>query len=110
MHYGHRRDVEGYAQCLKNFDDSVPAILNALQDEDILIITADHGNDPTASGTDHTREHIPILVYGKKLKKGINIGTRNSFADIGATISEAFNTQKLVNGISFWENINNASA
>jgi len=108
MHYGHRRDVEGYAQCLEKFDNTVPDILNALEDEDVLIITADHGNDPTASGTDHTREHIPILVYGKTLKKGINIGTRNSFADIGATISEAFNAQKLHNGISFWKTINNA--
>ncbi len=105
MHYGHRRDVEGYAQCLKNFDDRIPDILNALKDEDVLIITADHGNDPTAPGTDHTREYIPILVYGKTLKKGINIGTRNSFADIGATISEAFNAQKLHNGNSFWKKI-----
>ena len=62
-------------------------------------------NDPTASGTDHTREHIPILVYGETLRKGINIGTRNSFSDIGATIGEAFKVQKLSNGASFWKDI-----
>ena len=107
MLYGHRRDVAGYAECLKHFDKHVPDILYALEDKDVLIITADHGNDPTAPGTDHTREHIPILVYGKTLKSGISIGTRNSFADIGATISEAFNTQKLANGTSFWKKITN---
>jgi len=107
MLYGHRRDVEGYARCLKDFDARVPDILKALKDEDVLIITADHGNDPTAKGTDHTREYIPILVYGKTLKQGVNIGTRNSFSDIGKTITDIFKVQDLPNGISFWEYIKN---
>ena len=88
------------------FDARVPEILNALKEEDIVIITADHGNDPTATGTDHTREYIPILIYGKKIKKGINIGTRHSFSDIGSTIAEAFKVKKIANGSSFWKEIN----
>jgi len=72
----------------------------------LLIITADHGNDPTAPGTDHTREYIPILIYGRKLRKGINIGTRDSFSDIGSTIADAFKVKKIANGSSFWKEIN----
>lgn len=106
MHYGHRRDIEGFASCLMEFDARVPEILKALKEEDIVIITADHGNDPTATGTDHTREYIPILIYGKKIKKGINIGTRHSFSDIGSTIAEAFKVKKIANGSSFWKEIN----
>jgi phosphopentomutase len=87
MHFGHRRDVVGYAKCLEEFDACIPRLLNGLKEDDLLIITADHGNDPIWKGTDHTREYIPLLTYGKKVKPGVNIGTRKSFADIAATIA-----------------------
>lgn len=87
MMYGHRRDVLGYAQCLEEFDSYIPEILSTLKDDDLLIITADHGNDPTWTGTDHTREYIPLLVYSRHLVPA-NLGVRNSFADIGATIAD----------------------
>lgn len=86
--YGHRRDSRGYADALIGFDNWLPEIQNNLKEDEILIITADHGNDPTFKGTDHTREYIPILIYGKKVKKNVNIGTRKTFADIAATIEE----------------------
>ena len=88
--YGHRRDVEGYAKALYYFDNRLPEIMNSLNDDDILMITADHGNDPTFKGSDHTREMIPILIYGKNIKKGVNIGVRNTFADIGSSICSLF--------------------
>jgi phosphopentomutase len=93
MLFGHRRDIEGYAKCLMEFDTALPEMLGALQAEDLLIITADHGNDPSAPGTDHTREYIPILNVGKQIRAGANIGVRRSFADIAATIAEALNIQ-----------------
>ena len=86
MLYGHRRDVEGYAKALERFDEQLPDILSLMKDEDILMITADHGCDPTHHGTDHTREHIPLLVAGKPVKGGVDLGVRQSFADIAATI------------------------
>ncbi len=86
--YGHRRDSRGYVDALIEFDNWLPEIQNNLKEDEILIITADHGNDPTFKGTDHTREYIPILIYGKKVKKNVNIGTRKTFADIAATIEE----------------------
>lgn len=86
MVYGHRRDVEGYKDCLEEFDAYLPKIIEKLGCDDLLIITADHGCDPTHRGTDHTREHIPILAYGKKLKNNVNIGIRESFSDIAASI------------------------
>lgn len=88
MLYGHRRDTEGYKNALELFDKWLPEIEKNLRDDEILIITGDHGNDPTYKGTDHTREYIPILVYGKHVKKGANIGVRGSFTDIAATIEE----------------------
>ena len=84
--YGHRRDVQGYADCIMEFDARVPELLAAMKDEDIMIFTADHGNDPTAHGTDHTREHVPMLAFGKPVKEGVDLGTRGSFADIACTI------------------------
>lgn len=90
MLYGHRNDVFGYASALEYFDSKLPCILEKLKDDDILIITADHGCDPTTEGTDHTREYIPLLVIGPKVAKGIDLGTRDSFADIAATIAECF--------------------
>ena len=86
--YGHRRDSRGYVDALIEFDNWLPEIQNNLKEDEILIITADHGNDPTFKGTDPTREYIPILIYGKKIKKNVNIGTRKTFADIAATIEE----------------------
>jgi phosphopentomutase len=100
MLYGHRRDVEGYAKALEYFDERLPEILDALRADDLLIITADHGNDPAHQGSDHTREYTPLLVYGKRANRNVNLGTRESLADIGQTIAENFGFE-LKNGISF---------
>jgi phosphopentomutase len=90
MLYGHRRDTEGYARALEHFDARWPEIENAINDGDLLMITADHGNDPTYPGTDHTREYAPLIVYGKKARRAVNLGTRESLSDIGRTIAENF--------------------
>ncbi len=90
MLYGHRRDTEGFARALEHFDNRLPEIEGAMREDDLMIITADHGNDPTFPGTDHTREYAPLLVYGKNARPGINLGTRGSLADIGQTIAENF--------------------
>ncbi len=90
MLYGHRRDPEGYARALEHFDGRLPEIINALQPNDLMIITADHGNDPTKEGSDHTREYVPLLVFGKSAKAGVDLGTRGSLADIGQTVAENF--------------------
>jgi phosphopentomutase len=100
MHYGHRRDVPGYAQCLEAFDAKLPEIMAKMKEDDILIITADHGNDPTWPGTDHTREYIPILIYGKNITEGKDLGIRNSFVDIAATIADALGMDFETTGIS----------
>lgn len=91
MLYGHRNDAFGYAKALEIFDKFIPDIIKNLNQDDMLIITADHGCDPTTPGTDHTREHIPILVYGKNYCSKVNLGLRNSFSDIGETIADFFN-------------------
>lgn len=98
--YGHRNDVEGYANALKDFDDKLPQIMKAMTSEDVLIINADHGCDPTTSSTDHSREYIPILVYGDQIKS-VNLGIRETFADIGATVCELLGVEKIRNGTSF---------
>ena len=90
MLYGHRRDPEGYASALEHFDSRLPEIFDAMRTDDLLILTADHGNDPTFRGTDHTREFAPLLVYGKSAGPGVDLGTRGSLADIGQTIAENF--------------------
>jgi len=100
MLYGHRRDTEGYAKALEHFDSRLPEIESAMRDDDVMMITADHGNDPTFPGTDHTREYAPLLVYGKTSRPGVNLGTRASLADIGQTIADNFGI-KLVAGTSF---------
>ncbi|HIF14281.1 MAG TPA: phosphopentomutase [Bacteroidetes bacterium] len=105
--YGHRRDVEGYAEALRYFDKRLPEIISVLNDDDILIITADHGNDPTFKGTDHTREMIPILIYGNKIKKGADIGVRNTFADIGTSICSLLDLPSTQYGNSFSDQIIN---
>jgi phosphopentomutase len=104
MLYGHRRDTEGYAKALEVFDARLPDIFKAMGEDDLLILTADHGNDPTQPGSDHTREYVPLLVFGKNAKQGVNLGTRGSLADIGASIAENFGV-KLDAGESFLEQI-----
>jgi phosphopentomutase len=88
MLYGHRNNARGYADALEEFDSRLPEIQKALRNGDVLILTADHGNDPTTPGTDHSRERVPILVAGPQVHRGINLGTRDSFADVTATIAE----------------------
>jgi phosphopentomutase len=90
MLYGHRRDPEGYARALEHFDARLPEIEAAMNEGDIFIITADHGNDPTFPGTDHTREYAPLIVYGKRARAGVDLRIRRSLADIGQTIAENF--------------------
>lgn len=99
--YGHRRDVAGYGKALADFDQRLPELLTALKPDDVLILTADHGNDPAYRGTDHTREYIPILVLGSGIKPGAAIGTRKSFADIAATVSELLGIPATPYGESF---------
>lgn len=105
MLYGHRNDTIGYGKALEDFDNRLQEIYSKMQEEDILIITADHGCDPTTSSTDHSREHIPVLVYGKNVKPGVNIGTRETFADIGKTILDFFNVENKLVGKSFLNDI-----
>ena len=102
MKYGHRNNPEGYAEALESFDKSLPEIVDALKAGDVIIITADHGCDPTTLSTDHSREYVPLLVFGKKLNKPGSLGIRNSFADIGATVSEALLESRLDKGESFF--------
>ena len=101
MLYGHRNNIEGYAKALEEFDKKLPEIMSALNDDDILILTADHGNDPSTPSTDHSREYIPILAYGRNLKSNVNLGSRDTFADISATILDIFGMEKLEYGTSF---------
>lgn len=99
--YGHRRDSLGYARAIEEFDVEIPMILNKLNNDDLLIITADHGNDPTFKGTDHTRENVPVLVYSRLFKEPKMLPIMNSFADIGATIADNFNVDMPMIGISY---------
>ena len=98
--YGHRRDPQGYAQAIEDFDQRIPEILAALKEDDLLIITADHGNDPTFPGTDHTREYVPLLVFSKNMKASGAL-PQGYFVDISATIAENFNVPQTENGKSF---------
>lgn len=99
-HYGHRRDVAGYAAALEYFDSRLPEVLEILEPNDVLILTADHGCDPTWPGSDHTREHIPVLVYGEQIKAG-SLGRRETFADIGQSLANYFETSEMDYGKSF---------
>ncbi len=103
--YGHRRDAAGYGKAIEDFDIRLPEIMDAMKPEDILILCADHGNDPIHSGWDHTREHVPILLYGRNVRPGANLGTRESFADISATIAEYLSVLKSQIGESFLKEI-----
>jgi phosphopentomutase len=102
--FGHRRDTDGYAAALEQLDERLPELDNLLKEDDLVIITADHGCDPTWIGTDHTREHIPLLVYNNYLRPG-SLGKRTTFADIGQTLAEFFNLSKFNHGSSFLDKL-----
>ncbi|MDP4144816.1 MAG: phosphopentomutase [Bacillota bacterium] len=105
MLYGHRNDYLGYGNALIEFDNRLPEILSYLKEEDVLIITADHGCDPTTPSTDHSREYIPLLVYGKKLKSNVNLGIRNTFSDIGKSVLDMLGIENNLHGESFAKNV-----
>ena len=104
--YGHRNDIDGYASALSYFDKELPNITAELKEDDVLIITADHGCDPSMPSTDQSREYTPMLIYGKGIMSGINLGTRSTFADIGATVLEILGqNSNEIQGESFYNNI-----
>ncbi|HUR21175.1 MAG TPA: phosphopentomutase [Vicinamibacterales bacterium] len=100
--YGHRNDVPGYAANLERFDARLAQVLPVLRDTDLLIVTADHGNDPATPSTDHSREHVPLLVAGASIRAGVDLGTRETFADVGQTLAEIFGLAPMRVGTSFW--------
>lgn len=100
MAYGHRRDVAGYAAALEAFDAQIPAIKALMGEEDMLILTADHGCDPCHTGTDHTREHVPVLIWGKELRQNVNLGVRETYADLSATVLDFFGVENTLKGTS----------
>lgn len=100
MLYGHRNNIDGYARALEYFDSKLPKIISSMKETDILIITADHGNDPSTPSTDHDREYVPILVYGKQVKENVDLGIRSTYADISATVLDILGMEQL-EGISF---------
>ncbi len=102
--YGHRRDIEGYRDCLQEFDARIPEIIDAMREDDLLLITADHGNDPAYAGTDHTREYVPLLAYSKSFI-GSGVLPVGHFADISATIAENFGVEKAMIGESFLDKL-----
>lgn len=104
-HFGHRNNPQGYAQKIEEFDNVLPKLLELVAKEGLLIITADHGNDPTTPSTDHNREYVPLLVYGKGISPGIDLGIRQTFADVAATLSEIFGLDFTGPGQSFWSEI-----
>jgi phosphopentomutase len=99
--YGHRNDTLGYAANLERFDARLAKILRALRDDDLLVVTADHGNDPTTASTDHAREYVPLLVAGAHVRPGVDLGTRRTFADLGQTLADIFNVGLMAHGVSF---------
>ena len=103
--FGHRNDVEGYAANLERFDERLEDVLSALRDSDLLVITADHGNDPTTPSTDHSREYVPILLTGSRVRAEVDLGTRQTFADLGQTLADNFGVGPLAHGTSFLNEI-----
>ena len=99
--YGHRNDPEGYAKALEEFDEQIPFLINKLNDKDVLIITADHGCYPTTKSTDHSREYVPLLIYGHNINP-VNLGIRSSFSDLGATIADFLSVKQLRHGKSMF--------
>ena len=106
MVYGHRNDSLGFANALEYFDSRLPDIMEALSQDDILIITADHGNDPGDISTDHTREYVPLLVFSKSKNGNVNLGVRNSFSDIAKTVLDFYNVKNSLYGESFLQSLN----
>lgn len=103
--YGHRNDVEGYAANLERFDTRLGALVPRLREDDLLFVTADHGNDPTTPSTDHSREYVPVLVTGGRVRAGLDLGTRETFADLGQTVASAFGVPPLAHGRSFLDGL-----
>jgi phosphopentomutase len=103
--YGHRNDVDGYARNLERFDRRLAAMMPRLRHDDLLMVTADHGNDPTTPSTDHSREYVPLLVTGTRVRVAADLGTRRTFADVGQTLAEVFGLTPLANGTSFLQEI-----
>jgi phosphopentomutase len=103
--YGHRNDIAGYAANLERFDARLAQLLPKLRSDDLLVVTADHGNDPTTPSTDHSREHVPVLLAGAGVKSGVDLGTRATFADLGQTLAEVFGVGRLAHGTSFLSEI-----
>jgi phosphopentomutase len=103
--YGHRNDIAGYAANLESFDEQLAMVLPELNEDDLLVITADHGNDPTTPSTDHSREFVPLLVTGPSVRQGVDLGTRDTFADLGQTLADLFQTEPLAHGVSFLSEI-----
>ena len=99
--YGHRNDVAGYAGNLERFDVRLLGLLPRLRDTDLLIVTADHGNDPSTPSTDHSREYVPLLAVGARVRAGADLGTRRTFADLGQTLADVFGVGRLAHGTSF---------
>jgi phosphopentomutase len=105
--YGHRNDVAGYAANLERFDQQLPRVLDQIRPRDLLVITADHGNDPTTPSTDHSREHVPLLVAGPQVRPGVDLGTRPTFSDLGQTLAHNFGVGPLRHGTSFLHDLVN---
>lgn len=103
MIYGHRNDVDGYANAATEFDEKLGLLMDKLREDDIVIITADHGCDPSTPSTDHSREYVPMLIFGQKIKSGVDLKTRNSFSDIGKTIADIFEVESNIAGKSFYD-------
>ena len=103
--YGHRNDVTGYAANLERFDLRLGELLSRLDARDLLVITADHGNDPTTPSTDHSREHVPVFFVAAAVRRGVDIGTRRTFADVGQTLAEVLHAVPLAHGTSFWKDV-----
>src|SRR6185436_20173833 len=103
--YGHRNDPAGFARALEEFDEHLGEILAHLRDDEMCLITADHGNDPTTKSTDHAREYVPLLVAGRRVRAGADLGTRKTFADLGQTLAELFGVGPLAHGTSFLKQI-----
>lgn len=105
MVYGHRNDVDGYAKAMSDFDKNLGKMMEKLREDDIVILTADHGCDPETPSTDHSREYVPMLIFGDGIKEGVNLNTRKTFADIGKTITDIFDLKADIKGQSFYERV-----
>jgi phosphopentomutase len=103
--YGHRNDVIGYAANLERFDAALGPLIEGLRPADVLVVTADHGNDPTTPSTDHSREHVPVFLVGESIRPGADVGTRASFADLGQTVASILGVAPVGHGVSFWPDI-----